>query len=489
VALHAVWRDPVRDVSDSSGSPRSGRLLLAILATSFLLRVLLATSGGQNFWPDEVRYERSREAAAAIFRGDWDVARRALGHGDHLLFGVLGLAPAALERVTHRDSKIPAVFFGLFSVGSLLLLHGWTRRLGEDERTALIAAFLFSLTATNLYYSRHLLPYDAAMTFGLWSLHAGFRNPPRLFDSILCGLLSCCAFLTYNGYWLLAGFALLAHAMREPRAPASCARRALAAGSAFVLPIAAILGLDAARGGHLFRRWLAFSQAVTQGRYSEGWRLPFAYFWHAEHLLTVLWAVAFLHSAWHLARGDRGEAIVLGVTAIAVIYGGLVATSVVFERMVVYGRTSRQLAPFASLLAAILLARMWRASPAHRRAAIAVLAAALAQAAFNFYQPLTQVFPPEFRALAAKVAARSPGQKMLLYAEHIYPTPRPAPLGAGAVLIARRHPLEYLPYQYEGYTPEERAALRAADIRMRLVRLLPASDHPAARRDRTADQR
>jgi hypothetical protein len=34
------------------------------------------------------------------------------------------------------------------------------------------------------------------------------------------------------------------------------------------------------------------------------------------------------------------------------------------------------------------------------------------------------------------------------------------------------HPLEYLSYQYEGYTPDKRAALRAADLQMRLIVLL-----------------
>jgi hypothetical protein len=31
------------------------------------------------------------------------------------------------------------------------------------------------------------------------------------------------------------------------------------------------------------------------------------------------------------------------------------------------------------------------------------------------------------------------------------------------------HPLQFLPYQYEGYTPAQRSALRATDIRMRLI--------------------
>jgi hypothetical protein len=31
------------------------------------------------------------------------------------------------------------------------------------------------------------------------------------------------------------------------------------------------------------------------------------------------------------------------------------------------------------------------------------------------------------------------------------------------------HPLTFLPYQYEGYTPEQRRVLRSTDISMRLI--------------------
>jgi hypothetical protein len=34
-------------------------------------------------------------------------------------------------------------------------------------------------------------------------------------------------------------------------------------------------------------------------------------------------------------------------------------------------------------------------------------------------------------------------------------------------IASERHPLEFLPYQYEGYSPQERRVLRTADIRMR----------------------
>ena len=63
---------------------------------------------------------------------------------------------------------------------------------------------LLGLCSTFLYYSRHILPYDTAMAFGLLALFAGLRTPLRAVDSVACGFLAASAFLTYNGCWTLA---------------------------------------------------------------------------------------------------------------------------------------------------------------------------------------------------------------------------------------------------------------------------------------------
>lgn len=75
--------------------------------------------------------------------------------------------------------------------------------------------------------------------------------------------------------------------------------------------------------------------------------------------------------------------------------------------------------------------------------------------------------------MAAAVPDPTGAPRALVYVEHIYPVPFERSYRMGRVLLARPHPLQYLPYQYEGYTPEQRAALRATDIRMRLVELRP----------------
>ena len=454
------------------------RILIGILGVSLLLRILLILSGGQDYWPDELRYGRSRVAVHAMRTGAWPAAREALSSPDHFLFAVMGLLPAALEPSARLDSRVPALFFALFSVASILLIYGILRRLGEDARASCLGAFLLAAATTHLYYSRHLLPYDAALAFGLFALYAGLEDPASVRASVLCGLLSCAAFLTYNGYWLLSGSALLVHALRRPRTARSIVRRGIASGAAFCLPLAALVGADHASGGHLARDWVEFSGRVAQGVYSEGWKLPLAYLWHAEHSIALLWAAACAYAAWRILRGDRGDALMVGVAGVVLIYGGLILVSVGMERQVVYGRLVRQLVPFACIVTAAILGRLWTASTRARLAVAVVLAAVLVQAAVNFHRPLTQVFPREFRVLAQREAARVGSPTLILYADHIYPVPLPVP-AAGPTILARPHPLQFLPYQYEGYTPAERAILRSTDIRMRLVLAAPGFGEPS----------
>ena len=446
------------------------RLLLGlVLGVSLILRVALVLSGGQGYWPDEVRYERSREAAAALRHGNARAAVRAVARPDHLLFGFLGLAPACLELATGPDDRVPALFFSLFSVASIGLLYSLARRLGENERAALLSALLLAASTAQLYGSRHLLPYDASLCLGLAALLVAVRASPSIGGSVLCGLLSAAALLTYNGYFLLAGTALAIHALGA-RGWRIGLGRGLAAGAAFALPFAAIALADALRHGAFLRQWLAFSNAVTQGRFGEGGGLPFAYLWHAEHLLTVLWAFAFAFASVRLWHGDRSRSLAFGVAGILLVYGGLVAGSVALERFVVYGRQVRQLVPLACLLSGVTLDRLASGGPAKRRVVVAVLVAVIAQSALNFRTPIAQVFPREFRKMAERIPSSTGAPRRLLYADHIYPVPAPPP-DSGHVLLARPHPLQFLPYPYEGYTPEERAALRATDIRMRLVEI------------------
>lgn len=450
-------------------APRRYRALLpAILAVSLALRLVLVFSGGQHYLPDESRYWTSRAAAKAFWSGDLGGGLGLLRSADHFLFKVIGTLPASVEVLAGEWPAIPATFFALFSVFALGLLWAILRRLGENERTALFGTALLALSTTFFYYSRHLVPYDLAMASGLLALYVGLGKTERFRVSLGCGLLAAATFLTYNGYWVLAGFALVAHTLRAPRSIAGAARRALLAGAAFVLAIAALLAADRVFGGTLVQQLVAFSGSVTQGSFAEGWMLPFPYFWHAEHGLTLLWAAALLFGCWSLPGGQRREALLLGLAGVSFVYGSLFFFSMVIEKFVVYGRLARQLTPFFCILAALLLERLWTSSRRGRQAAIALLALAALQAGCNFRPALIQVFPAEFHQLAAAAqGSAGPGNYQVLNAEYIWPEPKPAPR-EGVTLLRRSHPSEYLPLQYEGYDPQQRAKLRAADISLRL---------------------
>ena len=457
---------------DEKEARRCRRILLAVLLLSLLLRVCLVFSGGQYFFPDEARYEKSRAAAEALWGGDIPGCLRALHSADHFLFKVLGVAPAILQIIVTPSSKIPALYFSLFSVANLWLLWGIMRRAGENERAAFFAVGLLALCTTFLYYSRHLLPYDTAMFFGLLSLFVGQKAPVRAIDSIMCGLFSVCAFLTYNGYWLLAGFGLLAHVLRPPLTFDQCLRRAFISGSSFAVPLVILLAGSAALasvGGNLLQQFLNFSRTVTQGSYAEGWSLPFGFLWHSEHFLILLWGVALIYCVREFAAGRRNEAMILGLSGVLCIYGALVIFSVILEEFVVYGRLARQLVPFCSILTALFLERLWTSNPKGRGLAMIIVVMAVFQAAVNFQQPFAQSFPVEFRRLAAEASVPTKtGQYELLYDYYIYPEPLPVKEG-GTIIIQERHPLQFLPYQYEGHTPDQRCKLRTNDIRMRLV--------------------
>ena len=82
----------------------------------------------------------------------------------------------------------------------------------------------------------------------------------------------------------------------------------------------------------------------------------------------------------------------------------------------------------------------------------------------NVTTPLRLQFPSAFIA----AVERQYPKPVFETARHLYPGPEPVliPPGYHEVVVAP-HPLQFVPYQYEGYTAQERQVLRSEDIRMR----------------------
>lgn len=456
----------------SLGRPASTALALVMLV-SLSLRAALVFSGGQFYWADEGQYRRAREIAATAGHGAVPLALQRMSNGQHPLFTAIAVIPAMIERLTGADTRIPGVFFATFSVLNIGLLALIAKRNGASDIEAVLAAALLAASASFFYYARHLLPYDAAMFFGLVALYFGADERASASSTMRCGVFAGCCFLTYLGYWTLGGAALVIHVLRAPDR-ATALQRTLLGGLGLLTPIALVLGAAAFAGGHVMSAFVDFSGSIRQGTFSEGWRLPFEYLWHAEHALLVLWLVG---TAWCLVRlrsGSVSRSAGVGLAGLGLIYGSLVLSSVFLHAFVVYGRLARQLVPFLCLATAgaIHLAQSQRARRARTLWLTAV--ALVAQATFNFATPLAQVFSAEFVRDARMLRGTGNAPVHVINAKHLYPGPEPVSLPPRYIVIKQAlHPLQFLPYQYEGYTPEQRAALRSADISMRVVAEVP----------------
>lgn len=389
------------------------------------------------------------------------------------LFGALGVLPAIVEIIFTSNLYIPALFFALFSILNLWLLRLVVLALGGGEREALFAMLLLALSSTFFYYSRHLLPYDTSMAFGLLSILFGIKKTQGIITPILSGLLALGAFLVYTGYWLFPLFSLIALIFFPTfQSSSKTLQRVTLFGAAIVLPLFAILILsEFLFDDPLLDQFLSFSGTITQGDYSEGWSLPFEYLWHAEHLILIFWIASFVFSLWKVLRGESNSRVIFGLAGLLLIWLSLTTVSVVLEKFVVYGRLARQLVPFFCILGAHTLEKLWASDGRAKQIAKTLIIGITLQASINFFPLFVQDFPIEFlKKTTAVTSSLDEDQFEILYAGMIYPEPTEIPPNRPyEVRLQSGHPLEFKPYQYEGYTPEQRHLLRSIDITMRLI--------------------
>ncbi len=132
----------------------------------------------------------------------------------------------------------------------------------------------------------------------------------------LAGIRSCAAsaasaaFITYNGYWLLApSSSWCTCSTRDGRRCGSASKRALWAGVGFVSVPMAIMLVQLATGAPLlFSGMQRLAGTVTDGYAPEGFSVTWAYLWHAEHGLLLVWLVAALFVVFEHGRVEPATA-------------------------------------------------------------------------------------------------------------------------------------------------------------------------------------
>lgn len=464
------------------------QLVIGILLVSLLLRWILIFRGGQYYISDETRYLASQDAAAWMLRGKFGEAFSHLASSpEHLGFKVVGILPALVEHITGPSLVMPAMFFSLFSILNLYLIFMLSRRTpGISSNQPLYALILAAACLSLLYYARHLFPYDISMSFGLLALYIGLAERQTIRQSVACGLFSFLCFVTYNGYWPLASFAMLAHVFIPREAILRMLQKAVWTAAGFIVPFVVLIGAGSVAGVDMVSAYRHFSESITQGNFEEGWSLPFAYFWFTEHLVIVILGALALLAAINLFRGV-GRYTGLWLTGLLFIYICLVIPSVFLQYFVVYGRLARQLMPFFTLLAAEGLAQLEQFLPSGKQVKRFVLAAVFIQAAWNFAESYNLAYPRDFVAEAqAKFPKFEFSSKRFAYgapvicenngfvmenAKYYVDPPEKVPQVQGQLLMSARHPSNFRPYQYDGDPPATRQAFDTLKLQMNFYKV------------------
>jgi hypothetical protein len=458
---------------------RPKAFLVLILLFSAGLRVWIAFKGGQGYWPDESRYDFSVHAAADLREGQPKAAfGEVFGHVDHVLFKVIGVIPASLQ-VAGAPPWCAAAFFGLFSVAGIYLISRISLATSGSEEEAALAAAVAACSTSLLYFSRHYFPYDTSLFFSLLGLYCGLRRPSAR-GSLTAGIWISAGFLSYLGYWLFCGVCLILVTLYRLRSFREFLSRCAAAVLGFAVPMAVVYVAARAAGGSLPADLRDLSRTVTLGDLDEGWTFVCHYLWLCEHWILVFW-MACVALACAIAFGKKRRHLLWWALAFGLMYVTLGEMSAGMHKFVIAGRTARSIVPFLALASAGVLAALGHAGRSGRIAQICVLAGIVLQAGVNFRPVITQYFPPEFRAAAlaksSEVPAADRGRLRVLNAYFFHQAVFVDLKTRHHTLLSAPHPLQFRPYQFDGYRRDQRILFDRHDIAMRLVVLDEDDEH------------
>jgi hypothetical protein len=284
----------------------------------------------------------------------------------------------------------------------------------------------------------------------------------------------------------MAGFGMAVNLFNSAKEKGWFLKRTVFLGLGFLIPLAVLLRILFFIENDAFKNYGVYLQTITQGDFSEGWSLPFAYLWHAEHSLILVFALLAMIVLSHF-RKQSVMASRLGLLGVMFIYLCMVIPSNLTHSFVVYGRLARQLMPFLVLAAASGLVYVASSKSGRQWLINSLILFLILQSIWNYRSSYLLVFPREF---VGEVQEKYPEfrispKMMQFYAplvcqedgflaanfHYLYDWSQPVPPVQGEILFKASHPVNFLPYQYEGYTPMQRQNLRRHNFEMIFYRL------------------
>ena len=445
------------------------QILILILALSFGLRIWLAATGGQGYWPDEMRYSSaSREAAWQFVNGSSrDAWLQLIGQADHLLFKIIGLPVAFLELKFGQSGILAASWFGVFSVLTIWLTYAIARAAGAKARESLLAALFAAASNSLFYYCRHFFPYDVSLFFCLLALLLALSNE-KWWKSPMVGLVAGLGFLSYNGYWALGGAILIYHVL-SARSWVKFITRCIFSGLGLITPIFTVILAAKLINRDLISSYFAFSKTITQGDFGSGWTLIGDYLFESEGPILVTWITLIVAGA--LFSNDR-KRLKLWLILVSGLYLCLTACSDLFHLFVVYGRTARILIPFLCLAAAAGMDSLITRWP-RRIIWLMPITIIILSAISHISVAMQQVFPIDFidqaKSQAQLSRLKSPVLLRVLNAGPLWEGYVTSEYRTHDILLHKKHPLQFTPYLFEGFNKELRTKYRREDISMKLI--------------------
>ena len=467
--------------------PNHTWIVISVLLISLILRCILIFRGGQYYISDETRYEVSRDAARFLWQGQFEEALEQFTISpEHLGFKVVGIIPALMEHIVGTNLVLPAIFYSLFSVLNLYLIFLLSQRSHAGSIESPYAILVASSCLSLLYYSRHLFPYDMAMSFGLLALYAAPLRNQTVKTSLACGGLSFLCFITYNGYWSLAGFGLLTNILTNGGKITRILQKTILTAVGFITPLVLLIIVMLRSGTNMISAYRLFATSITQGSFEEGWSLPFEYFWHTEHAVIFILGALSITAIITQFKDPRSDTQ-LWTGGILFIYLCLLIPSVFLQYSVVYGRLARQMIPFLSLLSAQGLVQIENRAVSGRRITMLILGIIFIQAAWNFTYSYNLAYPREFvtkaqakfpkfefsskrLAFGAPVICQNNGY-VIESAKYYVDPPEVIPQVQGQLLLSASHPSNFLPYQYDGDPPATRHIFQTQMLRMNFYKV------------------
>jgi len=335
---------------------RLALISLAIISISLSLAQILKF--GEVVHIDGVEYfSFSEQIHLHLSQGDFReaISTPMIAHWGGLLFGSI---PFAFDANTLSAQKNSGVFFALPITLNVLLVYCIAIRLYQCNRRALIAAFLYTFSFSSIYQVRHVLPHDLALAFILSSYWLTLYSR-KYSATFLCGILCFLCFFTYYGYWIASGTGLAFAAFYQSRNFPDLLKKSIILVTGFISPLLLFYFAGLAAGVDLSKQFLHFSNTIVQGDFSEGYLLPFRFFFQAEHFLSLIWLTCLILALIQITRTRKlNQSYFYPLAGAILIYAFFVIGSNIFEHFVVLGRLVKQLTPLLCLLSAYFLSQL-----------------------------------------------------------------------------------------------------------------------------------